>query len=147
MASEMAQKPVVSSLPSETPTPVVMMRSPANSPKEKPIRPLQPIQITPESQVPFGNQTFQVEVTEAGLSLSVLSSVIYGTVKRSQEIAEWNHLESLDHILLGQILILKNVSPIAQTDLNKRILPLWREKLSKRNEMRRSLASEKPKAR
>lgn len=77
-------------------------------------------------------QEFQFKVFDEGLTLSIISKIIYGNTKKWQEIAEWNQISAPYRIRLGQVLILKGVAPVPEAELKKRLLDLWRAKLSKR---------------
>src|SRR4051812_23218369 len=82
----------------ETPQILVTERMPASAE-----------QVLP-SQVLLSEDEFtKFKVSEPGLSLSVISSIVYGTSKRWPEIAHWNNLAHPYRIRLGQVLIVKSV--------------------------------------
>ncbi len=81
-----------------------------------------------------GNSEFgHFKIRERGLSLSVLSSVIYGTSKRWKKIADWNHLKAPYRIYLGQSLLLKKPFKLSEEEFNERLLTVWRKALLKRH--------------
>lgn len=72
-------------------------------------------------------------VTEPGMSLSVLSSIVYGTSHRWQEIAAWNHIQAPYPIRLGQTLELEKPSELSKAQFDRRLLNLWRTRLARRH--------------
>jgi len=83
---------------------------------------------SPVSDVP---NTYKI--TEPGMSLSILSSMIYGTSKRWPEIAAWNGIEDPYRIYLGQTLVLKDPVKFTKSEMSERLLELKKVRLAKRN--------------
>lgn len=76
-------------------------------------------------------QTFY-KVSDSGLSLSVISTMVYGTCKRWKQIAKWNHLQHPYRIYVGQKLIIKDSIQVSKGEMDQRLLNLWRHRLVKR---------------
>ncbi len=74
------------------------------------------------------------KVNDSGLSLSVISTMVYGTCKRWPEIARWNHLKDPYRIYVGQKLIVKDPVSLDQAQMDHRLLQLWRSRLAKREQ-------------
>jgi hypothetical protein len=81
------------------------------------------------------------KVTEPGISLSLISTVIYGTSKRWQEIAAWNQLEDPYRIYLGQVLILKETSHSTPAQMAARLKKVRETKLAKADAKRLAAAA------
>ena len=78
-----------------------------------------------DDSAPF--QTFVVN--ESGLSLRVLSEVVYGSKDDWEEIAQWNQLKAPYPLFVGQRLKLKLAEPLSRSEFNRRLLQIWKAKL------------------
>ena len=78
-----------------------------------------------------GLQSFVVN--DSGLSLSVISTMVYGTCKRWPQIAKLNHLRAPYRIRLGQHLVLETSVAVSKREMEGRLLSLWRVQMAKRS--------------
>lgn len=82
-------------------------------------------------------------VNDSGLSLSVISTMIYGTCKKWKKIAEWNHLKAPYRIYLGQKLRIKGEISVTQKEMAERLLNLWRSQMKREVRVYRTHSTEK----